>query len=81
MSFARSWQITRGNSWRLVLGAALAMLPGLWGYVASFWLSNDRLWGAVGSAAVEVVWLVAGIVLVTFLSLAYRHFTEGSSGG
>lgn len=75
------WRATRGQFWRLYLGTLLAALPALVPYFFIFDF-KDRTANSLWAAALEVSWLVCGLVFVTFLSLAYRHFfPAGAAGG
>lgn len=75
------WRATRGQFWRLYLGALLATLPAFVPYFIIFDF-KDRLASTLWDAATEVSWLVSGLVFVTFMSLAYRHFfPAGAAGG
>lgn len=68
------WRVTRGNFWRLFAGSLVALLPS---YMVSALLSSEaetRLHYAWVSAAAMSTLVVSGIVEITFLSLAYRHW-------
>lgn len=68
------WQRTRGNSWRLYFGSAATIAPA---HISAFignTSAEDRLLSSVSAATFELIWLVAGLVFVAFMSLAYRHF-------
>lgn len=68
------WRTTRGNSWRLYLGSLATIAPTQVGMLVGDLGAEDRLTASLSSAAVELIWLVAGLIFVTFMSLAYRHF-------
>ncbi len=68
------WQATRGNSWRLYLGSAATIAPTNIGMLLCNAASEDRFLASLSAAAAELIWLAAGLVFVSFMSLAYRHF-------
>jgi hypothetical protein len=84
---ARSWAITEGNGWRLVMGFFLATMPvalvvlgvalGL-SWVADV-TGSIALAALVDLAAVGNAWLQAPLI-ASFLSYAYIFFTRQSSG-
>lgn len=73
------WQTTRGNSWRLYIGSLATIAPTQVGMLVGDLGAEDRLTASLSSAAVELIWLVAGLIFVTFMSLAYRHFFAAAS--
>ncbi len=87
VSVSRSWQMTRRNTLRLALVSFLAtMLPFLLLYFVLVLVFPSQAQAAIADAAsarmsftianviTELVALVLGMLYVTFLSLAYRHF-------
>jgi hypothetical protein len=87
LTLARSWAVTGGNGWRLVLGFFLATLP-----VALVVLGLALLlaWAAEGTgsialaamadlAAVGNAWLQAPLI-ASFLSYAYLFFKQQGTG-
>lgn len=76
-----AWRATRGNSWRLLAGSLVTALPAI-AFIFTGLHYEARFASSLWSAVNEVVWLVSGLVFVTFLSLAYRHFfPTGMAGG
>lgn len=69
-----AWQATRGNSWRLYLGSLATIAPTQLPMLMGNFVPEDRLTASLCSAVLEVIWLVFGLIFVTFMSLAYRHF-------
>lgn len=88
---ADSWRATRGNFWRLYLGsfavlAAMFALFALYLALTGMELAETREAFVREAVILDLVSLVAGMVLVTFLSLAYRHLvmkaaTTSADGG
>lgn len=90
ISFQIMWSATRGNSLRLVGIFLLVVLPlivppllyaSLSGADVAAAATQSRLPFALWGAAVELTAMAVGIVEVTFLSLAYRHFFSPELGG
>ncbi len=79
-----SWRRTRGNFWRLYLGTTLIFMVTLFGVMVFGYplgLFEDeisRLGASVLSAFISVFEMLGAVVGISFLSLAYRHFTRGS---
>jgi hypothetical protein len=81
MSFARSWDATRGNGWRLFAGFALVTLPVAAAAIAVTlllgWLADTTgsiVLGALADlTAVGNAWLQAPLI-ASFLSYAYTWF-------
>jgi hypothetical protein len=75
VSLGDVWEATRRNTWRLALGPVVCLilfaLPG----VIMFHLGGmNRLSAAVVLTVLDLISMVGGVVGVSFLSLAYRHF-------
>jgi hypothetical protein len=83
LNAARSWAITRGNGWRLVLGFFLATLPvaaGLLGVAFLLAWSADAtgsitLIALADLAAVANAWIQAPLI-ASFLSFSYLFFRQ-----
>lgn len=75
------WQRTRGNSWRLYIGAAATIAPAHISAYIGNGACDDRFASSRMAATIELIWLVAGLVFVTFMSLAYRHFFPEAAAG
>jgi hypothetical protein len=77
------WAATRRNSWRMVWGYVFCLLPmGIVGGGIAFWLfsaAQSRILMAAVWTAMTLLWVIVGMVSVSFLSLAYRHFFEQDS--
>ena len=73
------WRSTRGNFWRLFIGSCLTIAPGLISF-GVLWaaglisLTPSRLGSLAESVVSALISLVVGMIWVTFLSLAYRHW-------
>jgi hypothetical protein len=74
------WSATKRNSWRMVWGYVFCLLPmGIVGGGIAFWLfsaAQSRILMAAVWTAMTLMWVIVGMVSVSFLSLAYRHFFE-----
>jgi hypothetical protein len=75
ISLGNVWEATRRNTWRLALGPlvclSLLALPGL----IVFRLGGmNRLSAAIVLTLLDLISIIGGVVGVSFLSLAYRHF-------
>ena len=75
ISLGNVWEATRRNTWRLALGPLVCLillaLPGL----IVFRLGDmSRLSAAVVLTLLDLISIIGGVVGVSFLSLAYRHF-------
>lgn len=74
--------LTRGNALRLAAGTLFVTLPsillafGLEGWSPT--QAQDRSGYVMRSVTFEAVSMIAGMTIVTFLSLAYRHFVIGT---
>lgn len=75
-TFAEAWRRTRNNTWRLLVGGFATALPLLAAVIALPYGSEIQSgWEyAVTAVAVEVLGATLGMVAITYLSLAYRHF-------
>ena len=88
LTLARSWAVTDGNGWRLVLGFFLATLPvallvlGVALFLA--WAAEATgslaLAAMADLAAVGNAWLQAPLI-ASFLSYAYLFFRQQGTGG
>jgi hypothetical protein len=84
-SFIESWHASSGNFWRLYLGTIVTialptlavMMPMVVLELSEF--SDTRLWYVFDNCLTEVLTLIIGMTGITFLSLAYRHFTGDPS--
>ncbi len=80
VTLGTAWHATRRNTWRLFWGYMFSVLP--WGAIAgglSFVLfSSDRSPLSITAiwTLLSLVWIIAGMISVGFLSLSYRHFFE-----
>ncbi len=75
------WRATQGNFWRLYWGT-LATTAALIPWMLLGFAGEGRESSALASAIFEAVWLIIGLVFLSFLSLAYRHFfPSGAAGG
>jgi hypothetical protein len=76
------WRRTTWNFWRLFWGTTLTFLPTLLLVALYTWLVPSDRFSRLGYAAAETGFLVAtvllGMISLTFLSLAYRHFMRPS---
>jgi hypothetical protein len=80
LTFGEAWGATRHNTWRLLWGCVLCLLPAsVFGAALLTYLGR----GSISPPVATVVWTMASllgvflsIVVVGFLSLAYRHFFE-----
>jgi hypothetical protein len=73
----RSWLATKDNWGRIVSGSMLSMLLCIAIVVLNITVlgkPSTQLEYAITGTIVAIVWVAAGMVCVTFLSLAYRHF-------
>jgi len=75
ISLGDVWEATRRNTWRLAMGPLacliLLALPGL----IMFRLGGmSRLSAAMVLTLLDLISIIGGVVGVSFLSLAYRHF-------
>jgi hypothetical protein len=82
MSLQESWQITRGNTWRLAATAFLCWLPCFLMFIAtgipltSFSDKPALVNFVMSSTVMSLAYAIPTIFGVTLLSLAYRHFVE-----
>jgi hypothetical protein len=87
MSFARSWDATQGNGWRLFAGFLLVTLPAAATAIAATfllrWLADATgsvVLGALADlTAIGNAWLQAPLI-ASFLSYAYTWFRGQASG-
>ena len=83
LNATRSWAITRGNGWRLVLGFFLATLPGAAGLLGLAFLlawsadatGSITLIALADLAAVANAWIQAPLI-ASFLSFSYLFFRQ-----
>lgn len=75
------WAATRGNTWRLALGALLCAVVGLIvvgsisiGLTALEEAEVSKWWGVVMLSVILLIVCISVLVELAFLSLAYRHF-------
>ena len=79
-----SWRRTRGNFWRLYLGTTLIFMVTLFGitvFAYSLGLLQEemsRLGESVLTGLISVFEMLGAVVGISFLSLAYQHFTRDS---
>jgi hypothetical protein len=77
----QSWRHTSGNFWRMYLGTALVFVAPLTAYLVLMVLleppieSMSRVQYVVSNCITELTTILIGMTSLTFLSLAYRHFT------
>ncbi len=77
ISWRESWRQTRWNYWRLFMGSVLTLaLPLLLTIILTVILpeTKTQIEYAYTTALFDALWFVGGIIWVSFLSLAYRHF-------
>jgi hypothetical protein len=76
------WRRTAWNFWRLFWGTTLTFVPTLVIGGLYAWLVPSEQFSQLGYAVAETCFLVAtvllGMISLTFLSLAYRHFMRPS---
>src|SRR5262249_49670230 len=75
ISLGNVWEATRRNTWRLVMGPLVCLillaLPG----TIMFQLGGmSRLSAAIVLTVLDLTSIIGGVVGVSFLSLAFRHF-------
>lgn len=81
--FSESWLASRGNVWRIVVGSFLCTAL-MWIFVAMqlIWeadpptATQPLIYGLYQSLTEIVVVFLAGMPVVSFLSIAYRHLVE-----
>jgi hypothetical protein len=80
VSFGTAWAATRKNNWRLFWGYLFCLMPMvIIGGVMGYWLTlaePSRATAAIVWTVLSLLWPLIGMVGVSFLSLAYRHFFE-----
>lgn len=81
VTLSRSWALTRGNSWRIVVGSLLSSGPAFVVNIALNGLIDamPRMSGSVTSLLIAtmfslVLFVVTAIIQASFLSYAYRFF-------
>jgi hypothetical protein len=75
ISLGDVWQATRRNTWRLTMGPVVCLL--LLALPSSIMFrigSMSRLSAAITLTILDLTSIIGGVVAVSFLSLAYRHF-------
>ena len=77
----QAWRGSRGNFWRLIAGAALSSLAVVVLLVPTIFEPNwdevsQPLFYAVWQAPIEGITFLAGMPMVSFLSLAYRRLIQ-----
>jgi hypothetical protein len=87
MTLRKSWQLTRGNGWRMFIGSALSSGPA---YVVSEGIDRalDNMPAMSGSQSVLTIVLILSVALMavatviqaSFLSYAYLFFAGASEG-
>lgn len=83
VTMSRAWDLTRGNSWRILGGSVLASGPvmlaniALNGAIDGFPTMNASVPALVGAQVLSLLlFSVAAIVQASFLSYAYRFLTD-----
>src|SRR5262249_39222770 len=75
ISLGNVWAATRRNTWRLAMGPLvwliLLVIPGL---ITLHLGTMNRLSAAVVLTLLDLISIIAGVIGVSFLSLAYKHF-------
>ena len=72
------WQATRRNTWRLALGPfACLVILALPGAITLRLGSMNRMSAAIVLTLLDLISIIGGVIGVSFLSLAYRHFFPG----
>jgi hypothetical protein len=78
-----AWRAGRHNSWRLAWGYLLCTAPLTVAIVGlTMWAELHRGPNVVAvlNQTLDLAGMLCGMIAVSFLSLAYRHFFEGSGG-
>lgn len=78
-SLSSLWNLTQGNSWRLMAGAGLAIAPSWIGSELCALLIEptakvSRLTSVASDGVTDLIDMTAGMTIVTFLSLAFIFF-------
>ena len=75
ISLGEVWQATRRNTWRLAMGPVVCLILFALPSTIMFHLGGmSRLSTAVVLTLLDLISLIGGVVGVSFLSLAFRHF-------
>ena len=86
VGWSKAWHMTRGNAWRLFWLSLLVLAPIFVAVAVAFSLypnefllldsttAPSRAAFAAANVVLELASMLAGMLYVTFLSLAYRHF-------
>jgi hypothetical protein len=75
ISLGDVWAATRRNTWRMALGPlACIILLGIPGAIMFHLNGMNRLSAAAVLTLLDLISIIGGVVGVSFLSLAYRHF-------
>jgi hypothetical protein len=81
LSLAQSWQITRGNSWTLMLTSCCCLIPATVVTFATLevlpeLLRPTRLASSMRDTIISLYSAITLVVLVSQMSIAYAHFVE-----
>jgi hypothetical protein len=75
VSLGDVWEATRRSTWRLALGPLVCLISLVLPSLIMFRLgSMNRLSAAVVLTLLDLIEIIGGVVGVSFLSLAFRHF-------
>jgi hypothetical protein len=79
-TLAAAWRVSKRNTWRMIWASFFCILPWLAiGHALSHWLlqlGHNQAAVMLVSIAIGLLWIPGGMISVSMLSLAYRHFFE-----
>jgi len=77
VALGTAWRVSKRNTWRMYLAYSFCILP--WTVVVTsipFWRLPSRTTVVLVQLVMGLLWIPIGMISVSMLSLAFRHFFE-----